>query len=102
LIKDAVAYRDIVQLAERGRADAQFALAKMYETGNSAVTRDLVSAYVLYYVADKKGLSDATIHLRSLESTMSAECRREAKAVIRSLEAQDTLKQPMKKQEKTA
>ena len=82
---DTLAYRDVLPLAERGRPDAQYALAKMYETGNSAVKQDLISAYVLYSVAAANGMDGASVRMRAIEPVLSLEQYQEANEIIRKL-----------------
>jgi len=82
---DTLAYRDVLPLAERGRPDAQYALAKMYETGNSAVKQDLINAYVLYAVAAANGMDSASTRMRAIEPMLLAEQYQEANEIIRRL-----------------
>lgn len=79
----AKAFNEIRDQAERGNPSAQLALARMYESGEGAVTQDLVAAYFLYYLAAEKGIVEADNKLRSLELIMPAEQWREAKDHIR-------------------
>lgn len=59
-----------------------FNLAQVYETGNSAVKQNRVKAYVLYYIADKKGIKQAKDCVQSLEAKLLGEEWQEAQAII--------------------
>jgi len=78
-------YRYVSRQADVGNKHSQFLLAQMYETGNAAVKQDRVSAYVLYYIADQKGVQEAQHCLESLEPKLLAEEWQEAQSIIRKL-----------------
>ncbi len=83
-------YRYASRQAERGNIHGQFLLASMYETGNAAVQQDRVSAYVLYYIADQKGVKEAKRCLDSLEPKLLTEEWQEAQTIIRKTLSHDT------------
>ena len=76
-------YRYAKRQSEIGNKHGQFLLARMYETGNDAVKQDRVSAYVLYYIADQKGVKEAKDCLQCLEPKLLAEEWQEAQTIIR-------------------
>ncbi|PIR10219.1 MAG: hypothetical protein COV52_09680 [Gammaproteobacteria bacterium CG11_big_fil_rev_8_21_14_0_20_46_22] len=76
-------YRYAKRQSEIGNKHGQFLLARMYETGNDAVKQDRVSAYVLYYIADQKGVKEAKHCLECLKPKLLPEEWQEAKTIIR-------------------
>ncbi len=85
-------YRYASRQAERGNQYGQFLLASLYETGNDAVQQDRVSAYVLYYIADQKGVKEAKHCLEALEPKLLTEEWQEAQTIIRETLCHDQLK----------
>lgn len=79
-------FRYVKQQVEVGNKDGQFLLARMYEEGNTTVAQDWVTAYVLYYLSDQKGVKEAKHCLEALRPKLSTESWQEAQAIIRKLD----------------
>ncbi|OGT35666.1 MAG: hypothetical protein A3F11_07105 [Gammaproteobacteria bacterium RIFCSPHIGHO2_12_FULL_37_14] len=68
--------------AELGNKTWQFLLAKMYETGTTVVTKDILTAYVWYYFSNQNGMKEAEERLMLLKSQLSNEQLNEANDII--------------------
>jgi TPR repeat protein len=80
-----LAFREAMQLADKGHGDAQFALAEMYEKGNLAVKQNLVKAYVFYYCAQTHDMKEAEHRRELLSSVLSPDQMQEAQHIINGL-----------------
>ena len=80
-----LAFREAMELAEKGRGDAQLALASMYEQGNLVVKQNLVKAYVFYYCAKTHGVKEAEHRRELLTSMLSPDQLQEAQHIIHGL-----------------
>lgn len=69
-----------------GDRHSQFQLARLYERGTKTIEKNLVYAYVLYYIAAKKGIKQASHCLEVLSDQMPMMQWQEAQNLISRLD----------------
>jgi len=87
-------FRYIYSLAEKGDRDSQFQLASIYETGNKTIEPDLILSYVLYFIAEKKGIKKAKNCLEHLMPKMTLTQWEEAQNIISQLHGSELTPKP--------
>jgi len=83
--------RYIYSSAESGDRHSQFQLARLYETGTKLMEKNLIYAYVLYYISDKKGVTKASDCLEALRGQMPILQWQEAQNIISRLDESEII-----------
>lgn|GEM_PF-896499 len=65
--------------AEAGRVDSQFNVARLYETGDTGVTKNTVEAFKWYMIAARRGDQQALASVQRLTPITDADTRRKAR-----------------------
>lgn len=79
---DKKEYAIALRCSSVGDKTWQFLLAQMYETGTTAVEKDIIMAYFWYYFSDQNGMKKAKPCMESLESQLTGKQLKEAKENI--------------------